>query len=256
MEGILGTIARALPEGWVRTLVWLAILLAATTACARVVARLLRHVLRSDENPLPSSSIIINIARGTVWALGGSVILDTCFGVDVSAFVAALGVGGIAISLGFQDTLSNLIGGLQLTFMRIVVPGDHVEVGEDRGVVRDVGWRHTTIENAAGETIVIPNSVLSKTSLVRLPPATTVVVPFAVSSDASSLDEDARAIAEAAVAAVEPVCHVVSDPKAKVLFTEITEYGFRGKVFMRVEDPALVAASVDAVVRAIAPLTR
>lgn len=256
MEGILGTIARALPEGWVRTLVWLVVLLAATSACARVVARLLRHVLRSDENPLPSSSIIVNIARGAVWALGGSVILDTCFAVNVSAFVAALGVGGIAISLGFQDTLSNLIGGLQLTFMRIVVPGDHIEVGADKGVVRDVGWRHTTIENAAGETIVIPNSVLSKTSLVRLPPATTVVVPFAVSSGTRPLDEDARAIAEAAVAAAEPVCHVVSEPKAKVLFTEITEYGFKGKVLMRVEDPALVAATVDAVVRAIAPLTR
>ena len=41
----------------------------------------------------------------------------------------ALGIGGIAISLGFQDTLSNLIGGLQVSLLRIIKPGDNIEVG-------------------------------------------------------------------------------------------------------------------------------
>ena len=60
--------------------------------------------------------------------------------------------------------------------------GDHIRVGSDQGVVTDVGLRHTTIENASGQTVIIPNSVLSKTSLTKLPPANLVVVPFAVTS--------------------------------------------------------------------------
>lgn len=47
--------------------------------------------------------------------VGGSVMLSTCFGIDVSAAITALGIGGIAISLGFQDTISNLIGGVQVS---------------------------------------------------------------------------------------------------------------------------------------------
>ncbi len=66
--------------------------------------------LNRDSNPLPSSSIIINIGRGVIWATGISLILDACFGINANAIVAALGVGGIAVSLGFQDTLANLIG--------------------------------------------------------------------------------------------------------------------------------------------------
>ena len=41
-------------------------------------------------------------------------MLDSCFGVDTSSLITALGVGGIAVSLGFQDTLSNFIGGLHV----------------------------------------------------------------------------------------------------------------------------------------------
>ena len=74
--------------------------------------------------------------------MGASVILDTIFNVNTSSIIAALGVGGIAVSLGFQDTLANLIGGLQVTFMGIVKPGDNIEVGSETGVVQDVSLLH------------------------------------------------------------------------------------------------------------------
>ena len=65
----------------------------------------------------------------------------------MTAVVAALGVGGIALSLGLQDTLSNLIGGVLITFMRIVTPGDNIQVGAHKGVVQDINWRQTRIKN-------------------------------------------------------------------------------------------------------------
>ena len=149
-------------QRWVHNIIWAVILAIGTAVAAKVVSKTLNHLLNRDDNPLPASSIFINIARAVIWMIGGSFILDNCFGINANALVAALGVGGIAISLGFQDTLSNLIGGMQVTFMGIIKPGDNIEVGGVSGVVQDITWRHTTIEDACGQTIIVPNSNISK----------------------------------------------------------------------------------------------
>ena len=115
-------------QRWVHNIIWAVILVIVTAIAAKVASKTLRHLLNRDDNPLPASSIFINIARAVIWMIGGSFILDNCFGINANALVAALGVGGIAISLGFQDTLSNLIGGVQVTFMGIIKPGDNIEV--------------------------------------------------------------------------------------------------------------------------------
>ena len=138
-------------QRWVHNIIWAGILAIGTAVATKVVSKTLRHLLNRDDNPLPASSIFINIARAVIWMIGGSFILDNCFGINANALVAALGVGGIAISLGFQDTLSNLIGGMQVTFMGIIKPGDNIGVGGVSGVVQDVTWRHTTIEDADGQ---------------------------------------------------------------------------------------------------------
>lgn len=145
----------------------------------------------------------------------------------------------------------DLIGGIQMTLMGVVRPGDNIEIGSETGVVTDVGLRHTTIITKLGETVIVPNSVISKTSLVQLPPAEQFKVPFCATGDASKLDEIAAEIAERAKAAAESVSPVTQDPK--VFFSEITEYGFRGSIVMRVEDSAATGRAADAVVRAIAP---
>lgn len=254
MEAIFEQIRHALSQEWVRDVFWAVVLAVATAFVSHLVTKALRALLSRDDTPFPSSSIFINIARAIVWVIGGSIILDSCFGINPNALVTALGVGGIAISLGFQDTLSNLIGGIQMTFMKIVQPGDNIEVGGDAGVVQDITWRHTTIRTKLGEVVVIPNSVISKTALVKLPPATQLKVPFAVTTNDRSMDEIAEALATTAKLAAEGISPVTQDPR--VLFSEITEYGFRGSIIIRIEDADKTGAATDAVVRAIAHETR
>lgn len=99
------------------------VLVCAIAVVSHVLVKWLRHIMQRDDTSIPQSSIFINIMRGIVWGLGCCFVLDTCFNVNMSALIAALGVGGIALSLGFQDTLSNLIGGVQISFMKIVKPG-------------------------------------------------------------------------------------------------------------------------------------
>ncbi len=254
MDSFIQQVISIASNEWVRNIFWAIVLAIATGIVSHLAKKALRALLNRDDVPLPSSSILINIARAVIWIIGGSIILDSCFGINPNAVVTALGVGGIAVSLGFQDTLSNLIGGIQMTFMKIVEPGDNIDVGGDVGVVQDVSWRHTTIRTKAGELVVIPNSVISKNALVHLPPATQMKVPFAVTDNARPMDEIADALAKTAKLAAEEVSPVTQDPQ--VLFSEITEYGFKGSIVMRIEDADKTSAATDAVVRAIAHETR
>ena len=190
MEQLQNYIDAIVRTDWVTTAISAVVILAITAVVARLTRRFLRRVLAiNEERDLPSSSIFINIARGAVWITGVCIMLSTCFRVDVSAAITALGIGGIAISLGFQDTLSNLIGGLQVSLLRIIKPGDNIEVGSSTGVVKDITWRHTTIRNGAGEEVLIPNSIISKTALTHLPPTNQVSLAIVVTTEGQHLDE-------------------------------------------------------------------
>lgn len=231
-----------------------AIIIFVVVGCiSHFVVKWLRHIMRRDDNSIPQSSIFVNIARGIIWGIGICLVLDSCFNVNMSALIAALGVGGIALSLGFQDTLSNLIGGVQISFMRIVKPGDNIQVGNNKGVVQDVTWRHATIKNRNGETVIIPNSVISKNAVVHLPPPERVSVPFLASSSAN-LDSMAEQVASIARTTALEYAGIVEEPN--VIFTEVTAEGIVGKVLLEINDAAQATPVSDAITRAIAPLVR
>lgn len=231
-----------------------AIIIFVVVGCiSHFVVKWLRHIMRRDDNSIPQSSIFVNIARGIIWGIGICLVLDSCFNVNMSALIAALGVGGIALSLGFQDTLSNLIGGVQISLMRIVKPGDNIQVGNNKGVVQDVTWRHATIKNRNGETVIIPNSVISKNAVVHLPPPERVSVPFLASSSAN-LDSMAEQVASIARTTALEYAGIVEEPN--VIFTEVTAEGIVGKVLLEIDDAAQATPVSDAITRAIAPLVR
>ncbi|WP_080799648.1 mechanosensitive ion channel family protein [Arabiibacter massiliensis] len=255
MDQLLHNIDSLVRADWLNTALSVVVILVLTAFVARFVTHFLRRVLNfNEEKDLPSSSIFVNIARGAVWLLGICIMLDTSFNVNVSAVIAALGVGGIAISLGFQDTISNLIGGLQVSLLRIIKPGDNIEVGSSRGVVKDVTWRHTTIKNSDGEEVIIPNSIINKTALTHLPPTNQASVPIVVVTDGAQLDERAHLIEQAACAAAQSAGKTTKDPA--VAFSAVDDSGFVGSITFRMADSRDKASAVDAVVRAVAPLTR
>lgn len=253
-DSLLSFVRDLVPVDWLSTLIVAAIAVAVTAVVARLATKLIRRVLSHDSVPLPSSSIFVNIVRVVVWGIGISVILSSCFGINVTAAVAALGIGGIAISLGFQDTLSNLISGLQLSIMGIVEPGDNVEVAGQRGIVRDVTWRHTTILTSTGEKVIVPNSVINTSSLIQLPPPRKIVVPISVVAKGDELSEVADRIAAAALQAARTAGTVEQQPQ--VQFTDVTSFGYTGTVVVWMDEQANPSEAKDAVVRAIAPLTR
>lgn len=192
-------------QPWLGKLIAGVIIVAVTAAITQVVVTLIRRVLNRDDTPLPSSTIFINIVRAALWLAGIAVLLQACFGIDATAIVAGLGVAGIALSLGLQDTISNLIGGLQVSLMHLSDPGEIVSIGGNAGKVKDVTWRHTLIETQAGTTVIIPNSVVSKGALENLSDTQWVLVPIVIPLSKCS-EEFYAQIVDAAERGVADVC--------------------------------------------------
>ncbi len=229
------------------------IILAIVALISHAVNRWIRRLVARDDNKLPQTTFFINISRVVIWGLGICIVADACFKVNMTAIVAALGVGGIALSLGLQDTLSNLIAGAQITFMRIVQPGDNINVGGNKGVVQDINWRQVRITNRSGETVIIPNSVISKNSVVRLPPPEVVSVSFIVTSN-NDLETIEKEVFNHALDTALEYTGVVNDPE--VIFTEVTESGLKGKVVLKIEDATQAKTVSNAITRSIAPVVR
>ena len=229
-------------------------IVAVTAVIAHLVTKLIRRISSVDGVPLPSSSILVNVARVTLWALGSSIMLSACFDVDVNGLVAAIGVGGIALSLGLQDTIKNFIGGLQVTFMKIVQPGDHIIVGATEGIVQDVSWRQTVVKDYENNTHLIPNAVISSTEVTKVNPEFLVASTVVLNNDGRDIDAMLGEMERLAKQAVEKVAPLEKDPW--LLVTQIGEYGVWAKMRFVLADVALAREARDAALRAIAPYTR
>jgi MscS family membrane protein len=83
-------------------------------------------------------------------------------GVNVKTTLAGLGIGGLAIALGAQKTLENLIGGVSLLMDKVVHAGDFCEIGGKLGTVEDIGLRSIRLRTLDQNLLVVPNSMLAQ----------------------------------------------------------------------------------------------
>ena len=176
----------------IRAIIMALIILAITAVIAHLLTKLIRRCMQTDGVTLPSSSILVNIGRSVVWVMGICVMLSSCFNVDVNALIAALGIGGVALSLGLQDTIKNFIGGLQVTLMRIVEPGDHIAVGSAEGIVQDINWRQTTVKDYENVIHIIPNSIMGSSEVQKFSPSFIVTTEVVLNTDGREVDDVLR----------------------------------------------------------------
>lgn len=229
-------------------LVFFGIAFVATYMVQHFLARALRHVL--DASKVPSASIFVNIVRGVIWAFGLLAVLKPVFGVEPTAFVAALGVSSVVISFGLQDTVSNIFSGLGLMLGGVVRPDDYVRVDTFEGFVTDVNWRNTIVRDRLGNEQIIPNSVLNKTAFTRLSPSQvgSCGVAFSVVMGA-----DLNAVADEVLRAADAALGSMADPEfpSGVYFTAQDAYGTRGTIYVHVKPNVSAATAQDAVIRAL-----
>jgi small-conductance mechanosensitive channel len=89
-------------------------------------------------------------------------------GIAISPILAGFGIGGLAVALAVQPTLSNFFAGTYLVSGNVITPGDFVELENGfRGYVTEIGWRSTRLRTPFNNSVVIPNSRLSDSMITN-----------------------------------------------------------------------------------------
>src|SRR5882724_7183229 len=103
-------------------------------------------------------------AAGERRALG---LLDS-LGVQITPLLTALGVGGLAVALALQDSLSNLFAGVHLLADKPIRVGDYVKIADTiEGYVVDVGWRTTRILMLQNNVMIVPNKRVAESIIIN-----------------------------------------------------------------------------------------
>lgn len=99
-----------------------------------------------------------------LWSVLLLLTLDN-FGVDVTALVTGLGIGGIAVALAVQNILGDLFASLSIMLDKPFVIGDFLVIDDYKGTVEDIGLKTTRLRSLSGEQIIISNSDLLKSRI-------------------------------------------------------------------------------------------
>jgi MscS family membrane protein len=153
--------------------VWLlAIIVVFWFACnlVNVIGLVVRRVRRGADSAR-DSQVVVLISRSLrvfLVFLGALYVAQSVFGKDIGAWLAGLGIAGLAVSLAAQDSLKNLFGSLTILLDRSFHIGDSIIFAPHEGTIEDIGFRSTTIRTPGGHTVTIPNSNLVNSPIENL----------------------------------------------------------------------------------------
>ncbi len=153
-------------------------------------------------------TLIIWVLQTAVWVIFALALLSN-LGIDVSTFVASLGIGGIAIALAVQNVLGDLFASLSIALDKPFEVGDFISTGSISGTVEKVGLKTTRIRASSGEQIVISNASLLKDTVSNFKRMQTRRVVFNLRAHPDTPAALAAKVPEAVKAIIEGLDQVV-----------------------------------------------
>jgi len=138
-----------------------------TIAAANILSRLVQGAIEKSAGGVAVTGLSRTVIRAVIFAIGALIILNG-LGVSITPMLTALGVGGLAVALALQDTLSNFFAGMHLLMERPIRVGDYIKMGSgEEGFVADIGWRTTRIRQLANNLIIVPNNKLAQSIIIN-----------------------------------------------------------------------------------------
>ena len=211
-------------------------LLLVTVLMMRLASGFVLHYAK--KTLLPSPSIFTNLAKVSAFSIGVLIILQS-LGISITPVLTALGVGGLAVALALQDTLSNIFSGLQIIATRQIRQGDYIRLGGgEEGYVTDITWRNTLIRALANNLVLIPNSKLAGAIVTNFQLPDTdmgVLVQVGVSYD-SDLEKVEQVTNEVARESLKEVQGGVNGFEPFVRFHTFADFSINFTVILRCEE--------------------
>jgi len=172
-----------------------------------------------DERLLPLVKKILKV----VTVLLGIFFLLNAWNVNISPLLTTAGIAGIAISLAVKDSLTNILGGIQLVLDKTFKVGDKVQLDSgEMGIILDIGLRSTKLKTFDNEVIYIPNGALANAKIKNFTqPDLSVRVNVNFGVEYGSDPEKVRQVVLEAISRLEGV---LADPPPDVQFLQMSDF--------------------------------
>jgi len=214
------------------------IILSVTWLLTNIATGFLELYAGRFKDAIPQTTIFKNLTKIVIITIGFLIILQT-LGISITPILTALGVGGLAVALALQDTLSNLFSGLHIILSKQVKTGDYIklESGEE-GYVVDITWRNTTIRMLANNIVIVPNSKLASiiiTNFCLLEKAMSLLIQVGVSYD-SDLKKVERVTIDVAREVMETVAGGVTEFEPFIRYHTFDDSSINFTVILRARE--------------------
>jgi small-conductance mechanosensitive channel len=193
------------------------------------------------------TSLTQKLAQVVVVILGAVWLLKVVFDMSLTPLLTTLGVGGLAVALALQDTLSNLFAGFYVSISGLVHIGDYIKLNTgEEGYVTDINWRCTMLRAGSNNLVVVPNAKLGQaiyTNFYLPEPRMGTSFSFSVGQD-SDIDRVSSVVLDEVTAVAGKMDGLLAVPAPSVLFITgpadlalvfqvnftVNEFGAQGRV--------------------------
>jgi len=184
----------------------------------------------ADEVLLP---IIHKVAKFILFIIGFMWLLHI-WGIDITPYLAGVGISGLVLGLALQDTLKNLFGGVTLVLDKTFKIGDKIQLESGEiGTIHDIGLRSTKLATVDNEIIYVPNGYLANSRVqnyTRPTPKARVNVMFGV-----EYGSDINKVKKVVLAALANMNEIEKEPVPEVQFLEMGSFALNCKALFWVE---------------------
>jgi MscS family membrane protein len=177
-------------------------------------------VQRLDNQFLPFARDLLKVF---VVVIGVLIALGQVFGVNVTALVGGLGIGGLAVAFAAKESLENLLASFTIFLDRPFGVGDLVSAGSVSGTVEKIGFRSTRLRTAEKSYLTVPNKSMIDKPLDNLSLRTSRRVGFTLIFDQKTASSQLQAIIDESVAAIKE--HPLVTQEVQMKFNAITLSG-------------------------------
>lgn len=213
-------------------------IISATSFVANTAVGLINLYAKKTGNIFSSISIFTNVTRLLIFLIGILIMLQS-LGISIAPILTALGVGGLAVALALQDTLSNLFSGFQILASMQIKPGDYVKLGSgEEGYIMDTTWRNTIIKSLSNNMIVVPNSKLASSVVTNyhlLEKETSIFVIVEINSS-NDFDKIEKTTLEAAKEVMREVHGGIPEFEPVIRYNAIESDSISFTVILRVRE--------------------
>lgn len=224
-------------EEWVSKALGVIVIFSVTVVASYIGTEIIEYYKSRITGLASATSLLKNIVRFTVYSVGVLIILDD-LRISIAPLLTALGVGGLAIGLGLQETLSNFFAGLQILAAKQIQIGNYIKLSTgEEGYVEDLNWRAIIICSLYGNHMIVPNKSLANLTITNYErPTPDVAVPVEMGVDyASDLERVERVTVEVAKEVQKTVPGAVRDYQPSIRFGKFGDSAIYFSVNLRGE---------------------